>query len=51
MLASCLILWSGMSLLTGFIKVYWQLVQLRFGSWKSACKDPPVWSQAPTASV
>ncbi|KAH3800834.1 protein spinster homolog 1-like isoform X2 [Dreissena polymorpha] len=31
MLASCLILWSVMTLLTGFIKEYWQLVLLRFG--------------------
>ncbi|KAL4218886.1 hypothetical protein ACF0H5_021474 [Mactra antiquata] len=31
MLASCLIFWSAMTLLTGFIKEYWQLVVLRFG--------------------
>ncbi|XP_052789670.1 protein spinster homolog 1-like [Mya arenaria] len=31
MLGACLILWSVMTLLTGFIKEYWQLVLLRFG--------------------
>lgn len=31
MLAACLILWSTMTILTGFIKEYWQLVLLRFG--------------------
>ncbi|KAL3872099.1 hypothetical protein ACJMK2_040053 [Sinanodonta woodiana] len=31
LLASCLIFWSAMTLLTGFVKEYWQLVILRFG--------------------
>lgn len=31
MLGACLIFWSTMTLLTGFIKEYWQLVILRFG--------------------
>jgi len=31
LLASCLMFWSAMTLLTGFIKEYWQLVLLRFG--------------------
>lgn len=31
LLAVCLIFWSTMTLLTGFIKEYWQLVVLRFG--------------------
>lgn len=31
MLGACLIFWSTMTLLTGFIKKYWQLVILRFG--------------------
>lgn len=31
LLAVCLIFWSIMTLLTGFVKEYWQLVLLRFG--------------------
>ncbi|KAL4218887.1 hypothetical protein ACF0H5_021475 [Mactra antiquata] len=31
LLASCLIFWSVMTLLTGFVQNYWQLVLLRFG--------------------
>ncbi|XP_061169687.1 MFS-type efflux pump MSMEG_3705-like [Saccostrea echinata] len=31
MLAVCLMFWSVMTLLTGFVKEYWQLVILRFG--------------------
>jgi MFS family permease len=31
MLASCLIFWSAMTLLTGFVNSYWQIVILRFG--------------------
>ncbi len=31
LLAVCLILWSAMTFLTGFINQYWQLVVLRFG--------------------
>lgn len=31
MLAACLMFWSVMTLLTGFVKEYWQLVILRFG--------------------
>ncbi|XP_022326868.2 MFS-type efflux pump MSMEG_3705-like isoform X1 [Crassostrea virginica] len=31
MLAICLMFWSVMTLLTGFVKEYWQLVILRFG--------------------
>ena len=31
MLAGCLIWWSVMTLLTGFVNKYWQLVILRFG--------------------
>lgn len=31
MLASCLIFWSAMTVLTGFVNSYWQIVILRFG--------------------
>ena len=31
MLAGCLIWWSVMTLLTGFVNKYWQLALLRFG--------------------
>lgn len=31
MLASCLVIWSTMTLLTGFVNSYWQIVILRFG--------------------
>ncbi|CAG2221727.1 unnamed protein product [Mytilus edulis] len=31
MLASCLLIWSTMTLLTGFVNSYWQIVILRFG--------------------
>ena len=31
MLGGCLIFWSVMTLLTGFVNSYWQLVLLRFG--------------------
>jgi MFS family permease len=31
MLAVCLMWWSAMTLLTGFVQDYWQLVILRFG--------------------
>lgn len=31
MLAACLVIWSAMTLLTGFVNSYWQIVILRFG--------------------
>ena len=31
MLASCLLIWSVITVLTGFIKEYWQFVLLRIG--------------------